>query len=83
MLTQLQPVTEKIHASLAPQKPLQSGALASPHAVVRHSHAPPDTRPLLRGLLLAVAIALVGVLVGGLLLGIRLHIENGMYATEP
>jgi hypothetical protein len=42
MLTQLQAVTEKIHASPAPQKPLQSGALASPHAVVRHSHAPPD-----------------------------------------
>ena len=24
------------------QKPLHSGALASPHAVVRHSHAPPE-----------------------------------------
>src|SRR3989442_7549890 len=42
MPTQLQPVTKKMHASPAPQKPLQSGALASPHAVVRHSHAPPD-----------------------------------------
>ena len=43
MLAQLHPVTEKIHASSAEQNPLHSGALASPHAVVRHSHAPPDT----------------------------------------
>src|SRR6266404_6216511 len=42
MLAQLHPVTEKIHASSAEQKPLHSGALASPHAVVRHSQAPPD-----------------------------------------
>src|SRR6266404_8972664 len=42
MLAQLHPVTEKIHASSAEQNPLHSGALASPHAVVRHSHAPPE-----------------------------------------
>ncbi len=42
MPTQLHPVTKKMHASSAAQNPLHSGWLASPHAVVRHSHAPPD-----------------------------------------
>jgi len=45
MLTQLHSVTKKIHASSGAQNPLQSGELALPHAVVRHSHAPPDTTP--------------------------------------
>ena len=31
-----------MHASSGLQKPSHEGADASPHAVVRHSHAPPD-----------------------------------------
>jgi len=42
MLAQLQLVTVKMRASSALQNPLHSGWLASPHAVIRHSHAPPD-----------------------------------------
>ena len=42
MLTQLHPVSRKMHAWSAAQNPLHSGRLASPQAVARHSHAPPD-----------------------------------------
>jgi hypothetical protein len=40
--TQLHDVTVKMHASFGAQNPSHDGELASPHAVVRHSHAPPD-----------------------------------------
>jgi len=40
--TQLQPVTVKMHASSGAQNPSHDGELASPHAVVRHSQAPPE-----------------------------------------
>jgi len=43
MGTQLQPGTVKTHASSGAQNPSHDGELASPHAVVRHSHAPPET----------------------------------------
>ena len=42
MLKQLQPVMSKVHDCPAPQNPSHSGASASPHAVVRHSQAPPE-----------------------------------------
>src|SRR5689334_146346 len=42
MLRQLHPVTSNVHDSPALQKPLHSGASASPHGVVRHSQAPPE-----------------------------------------
>src|SRR5882724_7336821 len=42
MSKQLQPVTSKVHDWPGSQKPLQSGASASPHAVVRHSQEPPE-----------------------------------------
>ena len=40
--TQLQLVTVKIHDSFDAQNPSHDGELASPQAVVRHSHAPPE-----------------------------------------
>ena len=40
---QLQPVTVKTHASSEAQNPSHDGESASPHGVVRHSHAPPET----------------------------------------
>jgi hypothetical protein len=42
MSKQLHPVMSNVQALPASQKPLHSGASASPHGVVRHSHAPPD-----------------------------------------
>ena len=43
MLAQRHPVIAKIQASSPAQNPLQDGESASPHGVVRHSQAPPDT----------------------------------------
>lgn len=47
MRTQLQPVSEKVHASFGDEHaPLHSGASASPHEVLRHSHdAVPTAAP--------------------------------------
>ena len=42
MLAHLQPVISNTHASSGRQKPLHSGALASPQGVERHSQSLPD-----------------------------------------
>src|SRR5262249_61810769 len=42
MLKQLHPVTAKVHDWPGLQKPLHSGELASPHAVVLHWQAPAE-----------------------------------------
>src|SRR4029434_6302955 len=41
--TQRHPLRSKTHASSRAQKPSHEGESASPHGVVRHSQAPPDT----------------------------------------